>query len=561
MAGATSTGAKFDVAELKSKVTELSGRFNTTQKMLMGGVTLAVVIAMVFIMKSASKTEMASLYSNLKPADAAAVTEKLTAEGSTYELADGGGTIMVPKDKVYDLRLSMAAEGLPQSGPEGYALLDKQGITASEFSQQVGFQRAMEGELTKTIATMDPIASATVHLAIPKADVFASDKGKASASVLVKTKPGKDMDPAQVQAVVHLVASSVQGLEPTAVTVADSAGNVLAEPGENGGRNAANDLNTKQRLAYEEALSKDLEELLRPVVGPGKSKVTVSADLDFAQRKTTSETFENPSGNAQQATPQSQTQKNETYTGPGAADAGVLGPDGAPVAGGGTAGATEYDLEQNETRNALNRSVEETNAAPGTVQRLSVAVLVDAGATSIDQVNQIQNLVSAGAGLTPARGDTVQVSRMAFGGADAALAAQQKAEQEARDAEQAQQTQGMVRQGAVALFLAGLLFFVYRAMRKASKRRNEGRGGLYAGDVREVTPPTPPEPLSLEAATIDLPDEPEALPEVPAEPERSPEELERDRVSKQVEELVDQQPAEVAHMLRGWLGDGKAGAR
>ena len=184
MAAATTTkGGGMNVGDLKAKVSELSGRFTMGQKVAMGGVTLAVVIVMVLVMKSASKTEMAPLYSNLKPADAAAVTEKLTAEGATYELADGGATVMVTKDKVYDLRLSMAAEGLPQSGPEGYDLLDKQGITASEFSQQVGFQRAMEGELTKTIDTMDPIASSQVHLAIPKADVFANDKGKASASV------------------------------------------------------------------------------------------------------------------------------------------------------------------------------------------------------------------------------------------------------------------------------------------------------------------------------------------------------------------------------------------
>jgi flagellar M-ring protein FliF len=560
MASATSTGASFNAAELKSKVTEVAGRFTTGQKVMMGAVTLAVVIAMIFIMKSASKTEMTPLYSNLKPADAAAVTEKLTAEGSTYELSDGGGTIMVPKEKVYDLRLAMAAEGLPASGPEGYSLLDKQGITASEFSQQVGFQRAMEGELTKTIDAMDPIASSTVHLAMPKEDVFASDKGKASASVLVKTKPGKTLDPAQVQAVVHLVASSVQGLDPNAVTVADSTGAVLAQPGEDGGGNAASDLNTKQTKAFEKTMASDLEALILPVVGSNKSKVTVSAELDFSQRKTTSETFQNPSGNPAQSTPQAQTNKNETYTGPGASDAGVLGPDGAPVAGGATNGATDYNLDQTETKNALNRAVEETKAAPGTVKRLSVAVLVDAGATSVDQINQIENLVSAGAGISQQRGDTVQVSRMAFGGTDAALAAQAKAEQDAKDAEQAQATQSMMRQAGVALFLLGLLFFAYRAMRKSSKRRNAPEG-LYAGDVREVAVATTPEPLPLESGAIDLDEEPDeivGLPEGPPEPERSPEELERDRVSRQVEELVDQQPTEVAQMLRGWLGDGKA---
>src|SRR3954452_9445358 len=138
-------------ANLKDRATELAGRFTTGQKALMVGVTLAVLVAIFLVTKAAGQQEMSSLYSNLKPADASAVTEKLTADGTTYTLADGGATIMVPKDKVYDLRLKMAAENLPESSPDGYALLDKQGITTSEFSQQVGFQRAMEGELTKTI--------------------------------------------------------------------------------------------------------------------------------------------------------------------------------------------------------------------------------------------------------------------------------------------------------------------------------------------------------------------------------------------------------------------------
>jgi flagellar M-ring protein FliF len=154
------------------------------------------------------------------------------------------------------------------------------------------------------------------------------------------------------------------------------------------------------------------------------------------------------------------------------------------------------------------------------------------------------------------------VSRMTFGGTDAALAAQQKAEDEAKAAEQQQATMGMVRQGVVVLFLLGLLAFVYRTMRKAARRRS-GSPGLYAGDVREITPaPIDPEPLSLEPAEAPFAEASVELPE-PAilEPERSEEELERDRISKQVEEMIDQQPMEVAQMLRGWLDGGKAAAR
>jgi flagellar M-ring protein FliF len=445
----------------------------------------------------------------------------------------------------------MAAEGLPESSPEGYALLDKQGITASEFSQQVGYQRAMEGELAKTISAMDPIASSTVHLAIPKDNVFANDDGKATASVMVKTKAGKTIDATQVQAIVHLVASSIQGLEPTAVSVTDSAGQVLAAPGKDGTQAGTGDLNAKQRAGFETSMAASIEDLIEPVVGAGKAKVTVSADLDYAQKKATSETFEQPSGDPAQATRSAETVKKETYTGAGASDAGVLGPDGAPVAADGTGNPLDYKLEQGETRNALNRVVEESTSTPGEVKRLSVAVLVDAGATSVDQVTQIQNLVTAAAGVSAQRGDTVAVSRMAFGGSEAALAAQQKELDDAKAAESQQATMGIVRQGVVVLFLLALLALVYRSMRKAARRRTPG---LYAGDVREITPPRSPEPLLLERPVVTLPAElPEAGP--------TDEERQRDKTTRQVEEMIDQQPVEVAQMLRGWLDEGKRARR
>jgi flagellar M-ring protein FliF len=556
--------AGLSAANLKERATELAGKFTTGQKALMGGVTLAVIVALFMVTKAAGQQEMSALYSNLKPTDASAVTEKLTAEGTTYTLADGGATIMVPKEKVYDLRLKMAADNLPESSPDGYALLDKQGITTSEFSQQVGFQRAMEGELTKTIAAMDPIEQATVHLAIPKDNVFAASEAKASASVLVKVKPGKQVDSGQVQAIVHLVASSVNGLAPEAVTVADSKGQVLAAPGADGTDSAAGDLNTKQRAAYEKTVATSIQAMVEPVVGPGKAKVTVAADLDFNQKNATSEVFQQPSGNVAQGTPQAQTQKTETYTGAGAADAGVLGPDGAPVTGGANGGDTNYQLNQTETKNALNRVVEQTKSAPGSVRRMSVAVLLDSGSSTADQVTQIQNLVAAAAGINTQRGDAVQVSRLAFDTSEAD--AQQKELEEAQAAEERAATMGTVRQLVVVLFLAGLVFLVYRSMRKATRRRPST---LYAGEVREI-PTTPDEPLVLERPmeTLPVPVEAESAPEPEDEddlldltPIRTEEQIQRDRISRQIDQMIEQQPAEVAQMLRGWLGESKKGVK
>ncbi len=155
------------------------------------------------------------LFNNLSGEDASAIVENLTAEGVTYELADGGATIMVPKDQVYDLRIQMSGQGLPANSDSGYALLDKQGITTSEFMQHVGYQRALEGELNKTIGSIDGVQAATVHLAIPQKDVFSDDAEKPTASVLIAAQGNTPLSNQQVQSVVHLVASSVDGLDPT----------------------------------------------------------------------------------------------------------------------------------------------------------------------------------------------------------------------------------------------------------------------------------------------------------------------------------------------------------
>jgi flagellar M-ring protein FliF len=533
--------------DLKARFNELSERFSTGQMMLMGGAVLAVVCAVFLLSKASSTAEMTALYSGLKPTDAAAITEKLTTGGTSYTLADGGQTIMVPKEKVYDLRLTMAAANLPETTPDGYALLDKQGITTSEFSQQVGFQRAMEGELTKTISTMDAIESSTVHLAMPKDNVFASTDSKASASVLVKTKPGKTLDTMQVQAVVHLVASSVQGLTPEAVTVADSTGKVLAAPGVDGTDMAGADMNTKQRTSYEAGMAASLQAMLEPVVGAGKAKVTVSADIDYSKKNATSETFQQPGTDPTKATKATDSSKTETFIGPGSSDAGVLGPDGAPVVGAAAGGTTNYTLVQNDSKNALNRVVEQTTAPAGGVKRLSIAVLLDSNSSSADQVPQIQNLVTAAAGITPSRGDPVpQVSRLPFSTSQQdALAAETDA---AKQAETKESTMGLLRQGAVVLFLLALLAMVYRSMRKAARNRPPG---LWSGDIREITPVLPPGPVAIERAPIDL-IEHEPMLELLSE-----EDMHRDNVTAQVEDMIDQQPVEVAQMLRGWLGDSK----
>lgn len=213
------------------RVQTILAGFSTGQKAVTALGLVALVLGGILFSSWASKPTFVPLFTNLTTADAAAITEKLGAQKTPYQLADGGRSVLVPQKDVYQLRLDVSSAGLPQGGESGYALLDKQGITTSEFQQHVEYQRALEGELAKTIGAIDGVDGTIVHLVIPTEDVFANHTRKPSASVLIKTKPGKTLAPGQVQAVVHLVSASVEGLTPEQVTVADAKGQVLSTAG------------------------------------------------------------------------------------------------------------------------------------------------------------------------------------------------------------------------------------------------------------------------------------------------------------------------------------------
>lgn len=528
-----------DRAAVQAKVTQLAAGFSTKQKVLMGAAVAGVVVALFLVARmGASSAAMAPLFTDLAPADAASVTEELTGKGVSYELADGGQSVMVPRSQLYDLRLSMAAQGLPSNGSQGYALLDEQGITTSEFAQQVGYQRALEGELARTIQALEVVEAANVHLVVPKEQVFATDRREASASVLVRARPGKQLDPGQVQAVVHLVASSVPGLTPEQVTVADATGMVLAAPGQTVG-GAAGSLLTRQRQEFEKAVASSVENLIVPVVGSGKAKVTVNADLDFDERTSTTEHFAQPSGDPAVPTRGSEVIRSEEYAGVSASDAGILGAQPLAAAG----GDTEYTLTETESQFLVDRTVETVNAAPGAIRRLSVGVVVDSATASAEEANQIRDLVAAAAGINTGRGDVVQVSRLAF---DTSVAdAQAQALTDAESARRRDDLLSLVRQVGIVLLVAIVLYLVWRNVRRASDRTPV----VETLDVREI-----------EARVMEVPEPDEALepalvaaaplPEAPSE-----EETHRQQVSAEVAQMIDQQPAEVAQLLRGWLGE------
>jgi flagellar M-ring protein FliF len=359
------------LGQLSSSIRRILAGFTPGQKAVTAFALVALLVGGYSFTSWAAKPAMVPLFTNLASADAAAITETLTTKGTPYELEAGGSTVLVPQKDVYQLRLDLSAEGLPQEGTTGYELLDKQGITTSEFRQRVDYQRALEGELSKTITSIDGVQATTVHLVIPEENLFADEAREPSASVLVKTKPGSTMEVGKVQAVVKLVASSVEGLEQERVTVADSKGAVLSSSNEDGATIAAGDARAVQTATFEQNLQTSVEQMLAPLVGAGKAVVRVRADLDFDKRETTTESFDTE----RKAPVVAEKTGTETYTGAGQTVGGVLGPENVELPEG--AGTTDYDKEQAERQFAVGKTTEQAVSAPGNVQRLSVAVVLD----------------------------------------------------------------------------------------------------------------------------------------------------------------------------------------
>jgi flagellar M-ring protein FliF len=545
---------KIDVTTARRKATTIWSGFTSGQKTTLGLAMAAVVIGGWFFTKWAAQPTWTPLYGNLSATDAGSVTSELAGKGIRYKLADGGATVMVPQAQVYQLRLDMSAKGLPTGGSQGYALLDKQGITTSEFRQRVDYQRALEGELARTIGAIDGVAGADVHLVIPADDVFADDSRQPSASVLLRpTSQGKKFGTDQVRAIVNLVAGSVEGLTPETVTVADSGGHVLSAPGE-GGLDASGDAQASQARTFEDSLARSIEEMLAPVTGPGGAVVRVNASLDFDERSTTTERFDQPAA-GQTAPLVNESTSNEQFAGPGASGAagGVLGQDGTAAAGAAST-ANNYQKTQADRSFAVGKVTEQVKSAPGKVSRLSVAVLLD------DKVKvppaEITNLVNAAAGIDGQRGDQVSVQAMAFDKSATEAAAQE--EKAAAAAQSKAQMMNFVRTGGVLLIVLLALFLAWRSAKKAGFNRYALPGVLSAGPVSAEAlqaaltaigaGPTSERstPTNVEAVEPGEQFKNPALPSPAA------------AVNDELAELIDRQPEEVASILRGWLADRRA---
>jgi len=407
-------------------------------RLVWAGAAAALVAIAVVGWLWASGPNYAVLYSQLDDKDGGEVVAALEKLNVPYKFDHDGGAIMVPADVMRRTRLKLAAEGLPKNGNVGFDLLEKNQFGASEFTQRVTYQRALEGELARTIEAIDVISSATVHLAIPAPTLFVRERKLPSASILVNLRPGRTLSDGQIAAIAWLVSSGVPDLSPDHVSVVDQYGHLLSTGGSIDGMQAnASHLSYQRRL--EQQVIERIQSILTPVLGAGNVRAQVSAELDFSKVEDTAETYQ-PNTKPEDAAVRSKQTHDTTQVGvlpaqgvpgalsntpPATAAARVVAPTG-----GATAGAKQEKADQgprDDTHSAtinyeLDRRITHTQAPVGRLERLSVAVIVNdqpgpKGALqpiSAKQMAQITELVKQAMGYSAKRGDTVNVVNTKF---------------------------------------------------------------------------------------------------------------------------------------------------
>lgn len=497
----------------------------------------ALVLGAVALTSWMSRPTLTPLFSGLSGADASAVVDQLSSAGITYELSDGGSTVLVPAAVVYEQRVRMAAAGLPANADgAGYSLLDKMPMTASEFQQEKTYLRALEGELSRTVGAIDGVEAATVRLAIPAETVFVAERTDPTASVFIRTRPGTGLSSDQVQAITHLVSAGVDGMKPADVAVVDASGAVLSAVGQDAAAGAMTD---SRAADYEARVGQSVQTMLDRLVGAGKATVTVNAQLDLTESQRTTEEF----SATPDTPPLGSSTTTEEYTGTGGGTAGVLGPDNIAVPEGGAgSGNGTYTATSEDVTNAVNKSTEVTRSAPGTLQRQSVSVMVDERAAGGLNLTALEAAVAAAAGIDTERGDQLSVQRMAFDTTSAEAATDALAVADAQAA--AQQRADTIREIAIAAGIVLLVVVVLVVLGRRSRRSRREALDLGALDAARGTPVTLP-PL----------DDADDLPVLPPAPTPAP--PDRTTVRRaEIAALADEQPEQVAELLRGWMTTG-----
>lgn len=526
-------------------------RFSTIQKttvILIPALLLGALIAMIVW---TSQPKYRVLYSKLNAKDAGVLVDKLKSDGVPYRIGGDGTTIEVPDEKVYETRLSLASQNMPMGSGVGFEIFDKTSFGVTDFNQQVNYQRALEGELSRTIASLEEVDKARVHLVMPKPSLYEAKQKDATASVVLNLKPRATLRPDQIRGVVFLVSASVEGLSAQNVTLLDSNGQVLSDlikddlleesapagsPASGGKLLKQTDTQFQVQKRFEHEIERRVSGMLDKVLGPNRSSIKVTAELNFDNKESNSETYEPVVNN--QGIVRSSQRKVESFTGNGTMPGGIPGTE-SNIPGYqsyAAAGNSNYGKNEETVNYEINKKVSHVIEAPGTIKRLSVAVMVDS--LQPQQVDSIREAARVAAGLDLARGDQISVENISF---DTSF----RHNQELANL-QAEKQQLWVNIGTAALILVimTMVLLFLRSILKPRVVRVQERL------IREITRVGEEEAGSSEEAAI-------PLDQAGRPSEQALEDQRKAQIRQQVAKLAREKPQAIAMLIRRWLSEEK----
>ncbi|QDQ28664.1 flagellar basal body M-ring protein FliF [Chitinimonas arctica] len=538
-------------------------QLTTLRKILVAAGAVAVIAAVVVAFLWLRDPGYKILFANVSDKDGGQIVQSLQQMNIPYKL-ESGGVITVPAELVHGARLQLASQGLPKGGTTGFELLDNQKFGISQFGEQVNYQRAVEGELARSIESLSAVATARIHLAMPKQTVFLREQQKPTASVLLTLHPGRALDGAQIAGIIHLVSSSVPDLPIRNVTVVDQDGNLLSNMPDllNGGNGSLNQRQMVLVHQQEALLSERIQKILEPIVGTDNVKAEVTVQMDFSEVEQASESFKPNSppnasairseqtaeGNGSTPTPASGVPGALSNQPPGAASAPITlpNPPGVTV---NTAPASTAHKEA--TRNyEVDKTVEHVKQQVGVLKRVNAAVVVnfkrvqqrDGGVKSVPltqpEINQVTNLVQEAIGFNKERGDSVKVVNAAF--ADRVLDVAGKSFLEKLTEYLIAHTADIIKVILIALVLVYLMFGVVRPILRDVIRPKQDKGAM-GGEEGGV------------ALTAEELAQSEVEAEVVAEAEAGMQLAAFSELLQRAKEMAKEDPRMVATIIREWL--------
>ena len=531
------------MADWIARYREIWNRYSGRQRYIIVGSAAAFLLLLLGIsFWYGSKPDMVPLYTNLETKDAGDVVNQLKESGVQYSIEESktGTTIFVPASQVHDARLELATNGLPR-GNKGFEIFDDSKLGVTEFQNRINYLQALQGELTRTIEQIDAVQKARVHIVLPEDSLYKQNEKPATASIMLIMKPGAKIEQREIKGIVNLVSHSIQSLQPENVTIVDESGNILNE-------NDSDEMAKEQRMSLQtlnqiemtrkvrDHLQNNIQTMLDQTLGEGNAFVRVNVELDFDERKTDKQTFTpvvDESGIIR-----SQQDISEAYNGESNIPGGPAGVEGnipGYVAEERNANA-EYERKESTKNYEINEENQKIVASPGSIRRLTVAVLVNDTITEPQQESLLRT-VSSAAGINEDRGDIISVEPLPFS-------------TEMRDRRQAEEAAARERQerifytevGAIIL-LASLIiggFLMYR--RRKRQEREAAEEAIRQAELEQQRLEEEARQAAIEAGRIE-------------EAKLTPEERRQRDEKNAIIKLIDEKPAEVAMLIKQWLSE------